>query len=300
MVKAWMQNRDDFENENSLVGYLSSQLSRGRLSLVLGAGVSTAFGMPDWPGLLRRLYDEQGIDLPQSYSYARQAEHLREACYRDDHGGFAAAVRTALYRDVDASFEQLRSNGTIAAIGSLVMASCRGSVSEVITFNWDNLLELFLAYHGFVVNSVHSEQHWGGAEDVTVLHPHGYIPVAADEPSSSEIVFDQLSYSSVIGDSARPWRQRLLSIMRTHTCLFIGLSGDDPNLDSLLVACQPEHASLREHTAFWGVRFTDSNDAVEAGFWERRGVFCHAVSDYITALPNFLFLICQEAARKRF
>lgn len=179
------------------------------------------------------------------------------------------------------------------------MASSRGSVSEVITFNWDNLLELFLSYHGFVTDSVYEETHWANSVDVTVLHPHGYIPINSKEKCSADIVFDQLSYSNVIGDTSRPWRQRLLTILRTHTCLFIGLSGDDPNLDSLLCSCKPQHASRGENTLFWGVRLSTSTDEIEANIWENRGIFCKIVSNYEQELPEIIFNICQRAALKR-
>lgn len=299
MVKAWMQSRDDFDSEDSLRQYLATQLSRGRLSMLIGAGVSTAFGLPDWRGLLERLFGNRGEVPPQRYSLTRQAEHYRDKFHQGDDVGFIKSVHDALYHGVDASFEKLRTSKTLAAIGSLVMASCRGSIAEVVTFNWDNLLELYLAYHGFVTGSLATETHWAGVYDVSVLHPHGFIPFRLEDGASEGIVFDQISYSAVIGDEARPWRQRLLSIMRRHTCLFIGLSGDDPNLDSLLCVCQPEHASQHEKTAFWGARFTTSADPVEHGFWEKRGVYCKVLGDYENGLPDFVFSVCQEAAMRR-
>ena len=296
-VKASMQSRDDFDDDDDLIAYLARQLVNGRLALVLGAGLSVPFGLPDWPSLLKKLYSMRRSRPPKGLSLTRQAEDYRNHYFKSDRAGFIQAVHDGLYDKMSVDFDLLRQNATLGAIGALVMASRRGSVSEVITFNWDDLLELYLGYHGFAVRHVFEETHWNSRSDVTILHPHGFIPYdLASQPSSSDLVFDQMSYSEVCGDDKRPWRQRMLSTMRTHSCLFIGLSGEDANLDSLLCACGPQHAAIKENTVFWGVRFTTSRSRAEQRSWERRGVYCKRVANYESGLPEFLFAICQRAA----
>jgi hypothetical protein len=298
MAKVEMAKRSEFDNPKRLREYLARQLDRGRLALVLGAGISTAFRLPSWKQLLVRLYAQQKAKPPKTSDLKYQADYFRVTYFKGNKTRFIAAVRNALYQGIKINFQDLRRNATLGAIGSLVMASQRGSAAEVITFNWDNLLELYLEYHGFVTRSAPDERHWAGRADVSVLHPHGYIPYGTGK-TSTEIIFDQTSYADVIGKEEKPWRQKLLTTFRSHTCLFIGLSGTDDNLISLLQTCKPQHASRNENTAFWGITFTTSTDKAQATLWEQRGVYSKTISSYQTELPKILFEICQEAARQR-
>jgi hypothetical protein len=299
MAKFEMAKRAEFDDPSMLRRYLAKQLGRGRLALVLGAGISTAFKLPGWKELLERLYALRGTRPPKGTDLKQQADYFRVTYFKNDKKGFIEAVKEALYQGVSVSFQDLRHSATLGAVGSLVMASQRGNVSEVITFNWDNLLELYLEYHGFVTLSATAERHWGGRADVSVLHPHGYIPYGPDEKSSDDIIFDQTSYGDVIGKEEKPWRQKLLTIMRSHTCLFVGLSGTDDNLVSLLQTCKSQHASRKENSLFWGATFTTSDDRAQAILWEEKGVYSKKISNYNTDLPEILFGICQEAAQLR-
>ena len=296
MTRLSMATLDDWQQESTLLRFLSAQLVSGSLALVLGAGVSDHFGLPGWPLLIKTLFSSKRSAVPRK-DPKRQAEDFRNQYYENDVPGFLKAVKLALYRDVKIDFESMRSHNTLAAIASLVMASRRGSASRVITFNFDDLLEIYLEYHGFVTLSVGERMHWSRAVDVTVLHPHGLLPYRGPRVASADIVFDQLSYTKAIGTKGSAWRQMLLSTMRTHTCLFIGLSGDDDNLDSLLERCMNQHASRLDNSLFWGVAFSTSEG--NGSFWRRRKVFLKQVDDYDRALPQFLFQICQGAAALR-
>jgi len=297
-----MDTRDDWDNNERLTEYLATQLMRGQLALLMGAGVSTNFGLPLWDELILRLYGSKR-KTPPLKTPELQARDFRTTYFPHDTSGFVDALRKVLYKGVAVDFDSLRKNGTLAAIGSLVMASQRGSASKVITFNWDDLLELFLEYHGFVTSSIGQEIHWVSSVDVAVLHPHGLIPFdpRATATDPEKIVFDQRSFSAIAGNDALPWRQHVLSIMRTHTCLFIGLSGYDQNLDSLLLKCKQEHA-IREdgnNTAYWGVTFVEKIDKGDSNAWNEVGVYYKKVSSYSVGLPSFLLGVCQAAVRLR-
>ncbi len=297
MLTANMVLRDDWEDRELRRGYLASQLCRGRLTLVLGAGVSIPFGLPGWSDLVRALFARVGEPLPSIEHTAEDlAEYLRHRQFENDWPGFIRLVHDALYDGVNADLIRLRSHPMLSAIGALGMSSRRGSTSEVITFNFDNLLELFLRYHGFVSSSVYADAHWAGYADVTVYHPHGWVPFDLKEGSSPTLIFDQQSYARVIGQDGNPWRQLVLTVLRRHTCVFVGISGRDMNLDSILETCRAQHVSRQENKPFWGITFSDSNDEVSRIKWESRGVFQVHVSNYETDIPDFLFGICQAAA----
>ena len=300
MGKAVMALHDDFDDRQQLVEYLARQLLFGRLAVVLGAGISRPFGLPDWNELVEGLFATRS-ESPPNGSPERQAEYYRLKYCSSDPKQLVDAIHDVLYSKVSADFASLRKNGTLAAIGSLVMASHRGSASEVLTFNFDNLLELYLAYHGFVTAPVFRESHWTQTADVTIYHPHGFIPFDADEEGSNgnEVVLDQSSYSAVVGKAENPWRQTALTILRRRTCLFIGLSGKDDNLDSMMMESREQHASRDENTLYWGITFSTSDDDCARRIWQERGVYYCKIEDYENDLPGFLFSICQNAATLR-
>jgi hypothetical protein len=293
-----ISTREEFQRWSTLREHLGWQLGRGRIALVLGAGISTGFGLPDWDSLLTELYKNHD-DEPREGADAKQvAEEFRLKYFSDDTSGFLDEVQETLYRGAKTTFRALHAQSTLGAIGAFVMASQRGSVSKVITFNWDNILELFLRYNGLVVQSVFEERHWAEACDVTIYHPHGFLPNDRSEERSSDIIFDRKSYSVFAAGSGRQWREIVERILLTHTCLFVGLSGRDDNLDSMLFAVKDGHAAGLEGIPFWGVAFGSGMSDIAPEQWEERGVFFQAVEDFVTDLPDRLFEVCQEAARE--
>ncbi len=292
-----MSTHADFATDDILRRYLAHQLLRGRVSLVLGAGISLHFGLPAWGNLIERLFESKGATPPAKHGVEDQAEYFRHTYYENEDDKLIDAIHAALYRDVKVDFLTLRQHATLAGVGALLMASRRGSASEVITLNYDDLLEIYLRYHGFVTESVFQEKHWAGYSDATVYHLHGFVPFDPNAERSENVVLDQQSYAKLAGRENSVWRQLALSIMRRRTCLFIGLSGDDRNLDSILNEVSETHASRRENTKYWGVVFsTDATNDVLRKRWQARNVFFKTVTDYDDDLPKFLFGICQDAA----
>jgi hypothetical protein len=294
MTSVVMPTRDDFSDEPTLIRYMASQLVRGRLALVLGAGISMPFGLPSWEILIERLFE--GKEKPDGdFSLQVLAEYYRRTFHDDDYEGYINAIHRALYKDCEVSLNAMRTNPTLSAVGALVMASRRGNVSNVITFNFDDLLETFLSYHGCVTKSLFDYPHWAEYSDVTVYHPHGMIPYDKEKGYSKSIIFDQLSYSEVIGKENKPWYQLIATIMRSHTSLFIGLSGTDGNLDSMLASVHNEHAALLDRTPYWGLTFSTEDSVVRAGQWEQRGIYYKGTANYEEKLSKFIFSVCQEA-----
>jgi hypothetical protein len=292
-----MSRRSDFESETKLIQFLAGQLLRGRLAIFLGAGISKPLGLPMWSTLLNRMFKAKHSAPDKSKRLEEQATLFRAKYYANDYVGYVKAIHNSLFlkKSIRVDFDSLHQNKTLSAIGSLVMASHRGSVTSVVSFNFDNLLELYLKYHGYVVRSVVEQDAWAEVADVIVLHPHGYIPFRDLQHASTKLIFDRSSYVGVIGNDKNPWRQQLLCILRTHTCLFIGLSGDCDNLLSLLQDAQTSHASLKHNSAYWGIAFTTAKSD-PADIWEPNMVFRKVIANYESELPYILFSICQEAA----
>lgn len=293
-----LNTKEAWAHRDAVVDHLSGQLAKGRLALFLGAGVSAFYGLPDWDTLVARLCAMNGEGVPAKVGDPiDRIEALRIRHYKGRAPEFLKDVWAALYEGVALDFETLRSNRLLSAIGSLAMASKRGSASKIITLNYDDLLELYLEYHGFVVDSIHVEKHWVGGGDVTIHHPHGLLPLEATRPGSDAIVLGTRDYLHVMGQDSL-WKPVLQSIMRTHTTLYIGLSGSDRHQQQLVEELTRTHAAGGERLAYHGVRFATERGEDAETIMEDFGVHTQVLGSW-DELPSFLFEICQNARRFR-
>jgi hypothetical protein len=286
---------DVWRDESWLKDFLAKQLTLGRLSLVLGAGVSMGLGLPSWQVLVDSLYARAGQTLVDGQSLEVAAERLLNTGFGGDRVKFAEAIRLALYEPIKSHPRLAETSELMASLGALVMSSSRGRVSNVVTFNFDNLLEEHLESRGFVVRSIDALPAWSDVGDVTVLHPHGLLPRDTDIAIRRGVVFTQHDFAAIIGKEKDLWRQKVTEILRSHTCLFIGVSGGDMNLVSMLQSSGPEHCSRPD--AFWGVRFSGPSDPM-SGQWEARGLVNVSLSAH-SFLPAWLLDVCQRAAKLR-
>jgi hypothetical protein len=291
-----MQDRDQWEERSSLIDFLADQLNGSRLGIVLGAGASMGFGLPSWDKLLHSAFVAAGKTPPSTTDNELLADSLLAQLGGDDLL-LAGTVRTALYKEFDPSFPTMTTNRLLAAIGALTMASARGHVARVFSFNYDDVLEKYLRNFGFDVARVHALPQWSSDADVTVYHVHGLLPCDPREPTSSGIVLARCHFDKVVGKDSNLWRQLMLQNLSSATCLFIGLSGSDQNLTSVLTDVNPIHVSKNENHLFWGVRFSDQENDPLKSSWEMRGVYQHTLA--YPDLPSFLLEVCQKAASKR-
>jgi hypothetical protein len=287
-----------WEDEDLLQNHLGTQLLAGRMALVLGSGISQPFGLPGWEALLDGLYATAAVPRPQELTTNQQAElFLIEHCDRDKTR-YRAIIKKVLYANLDIS--SWAANPALVGIGALAMSSARGNAGNIITFNFDDILEMYLESHGFVVDSVVESKFWDSNADVQVYHPHGLLAFRPEVTDSASIVLEQMAFSAALhGEPGRLWRSKMLGILRTNTCLFIGLSGADSNLESFLYECRNDHVAYRDELAYWGVRLTTSNSDAEDQIWAERGVATWRLADYNKALPSFLLAICRTAANLR-
>lgn len=285
-----MSDPSAYESPN-LEKFLAEQLTKGRLALVLGAGASFGFGLPKWDVLVDRVLDNTGCSprLPGATNEALADEAWR-ACGKDEIR-FAGAVRASLFQGYDARFETLIANPLMRALGAMATPSSRGHVSKIISFNFDDLLQTYLEYYGFVVHPVVEQPAWEARADTGVLYQHGRLPHDVSKPVS-QIVFTRSHFDRIAIDVTNAWRRASIQILSSHTCLFIGLSGDDQNLRTMLMEVFPQHASKSMNHLYWGVRFSTNDHNTEA--WKDVGVVQHTLRDH-SEIPGFLLDICQRA-----
>lgn len=291
-----MRDPTFFALRENLTTYLAEQLLKGRLCLGLGAGVSMALTLPSWDDLTAAVAAEAGLPFTPGIQNEILAQQSL-ARLNGDRLRLGKIVRAALYNGYDSSLRGLVTHPLLVALGSLCIGSRRGSVRHIVTFNFDDLLEEYLRYYGFLAESVDRVPTWESRADVRVYHIHGLLPRDPSVPVRQPIVFTQADYDAVVGVATNDWRRTVLNVFASNTCVFIGLSGNDKNLTSLLSEVRKIHASSKRHDAYWGVRFSNSAEDPFLDLWKTHGVYQITVPTY-EDVPVWLLDICQEAARR--
>jgi hypothetical protein len=289
-----MQTPRAFGNSHELKRFLAEQLYLGRLAVVLGAGASQGFGLPDWDTLITNMILKASAIIPHGLTSEQQAEEIWRTCCDSDDIKFAELVRDTLYEKSDTSMHTLRHYALLTSLAALVAPSGRGRAAHVITYNFDDILETYLKYLGYTVDSVVRQPSWNSRADVRVFHPHGLLPSRIESLVEQGIVFTQLDYDRIHKKDVVVWQSLLFNLLCSCTCLFIGLSGKDDNLMRSLASVNPEHVRRTDGHFYWGVRFTKNDDPLK-GIWETRGVFQQIVADW-DSVPDWILSICQEAA----
>lgn len=194
-------------------------------------------------------------------------------------------------------YQNLLKNELLIAIGALLMGTKRGSIAEVITYNFDDVLEWYLNLNGFVVDIVTDPLALTKNADVTIYHPHGFLPFSDEFSPGESIVFDETSFNRRIGNTGdSPWRDRLRILLSTKKAIFIGLSGDDPTFGPSLERVQSE-VKDRDIIGYW-FRKSPSNRDQEISDKNNK-ILPIYVDDY-SDIPGFLLEITQMASKAVF
>ncbi|WP_436515935.1 SIR2 family protein [Ekhidna sp. To15] len=213
-------------NENQLKDIVSSHLDGGTLSVVLGAGASSGFGLKNWVNLVNELMQKTGIDKDikdgtdpdklakdiDSWKFTSETnssilkEYTQKA--KDKLGdSYLETVKDLLYDGVLFDFSTVANNkNLLIAISSLCLRQRRGRVSKVLTYNFDCILEWYLSTIGTDVSIVSLNSLIERDNDVEVLHVHGYLPdktaklVGDLGEMTDDIVFSQDEFDDVAYD----------------------------------------------------------------------------------------------------
>ncbi len=294
-----LKEEKNWTDDQKVLNFLADRLQEGNLMIFLGAGVSNFYGMPDWANLLENITNngkKHSIAF-QGHSFPSWAEEIQHELFPDDKPAFNAAIHSALYPDEQfENFDlyKIADNKTLRSIGALCHGSRRGFVQKIITLNYDCLLEAYFKFHGVDFQEIYEETFAEKRADVTIYHPHGYLPHANISNIKSEnIVITRDDYEQA---SSSRWEDSLHTLLRTHFTLFIGLSGADDRVSNLISKSKECNPYITNHELpYCGYRIA-SEDAPMKQQWERRGVYCKEVKNLSDEIPKFLFEICRVAA----
>ena len=210
--------------------------------LFLGAGVSISADMPSWEKLLEGLMSEvKQLKEPTLSAFKEMSSHVLEEC-GDSYLIMARYLQTAIHQYNDTTnFSELiqkhlyggtKTSRLLEVLSSIIQQK---KVNEVITYNFDNILEQALEAKGLIstedFTSISKDAEIKSHNTLPIYHVHGIIP---EEGPTDTVVFSEEEYHYRYANSYH-WSnvEQLHALSRMH-CFFVGLSMSDPNLRRLL------------------------------------------------------------------
>ncbi|PTT34817.1 hypothetical protein DBR23_25230 [Acidovorax sp. HMWF018] len=287
---------DDWkEQRKSVTSAVRESYISGRFSLLLGAGVSSSAGLPDWDTLLNSLFvsmlTEDGvggknadqdqiasivkrlrhIDGPSAITLARYIRKGITADSQSEQGKFIEAVTQQLYGLRNKKFSL--SSPLIKSIANLCAPTRTGAkVRAVLTYNFDDLIEKEIESRGFSYKSIFEEVDIASTEELPIYHVHGFLPENRGKYQNinkTTLVFSEEGYHHIYRE-AYHWSNLIqLNSLKETTCLMVGLSLTDPNLRRLLEISakstdRPKHFAFMKRITYDNFSTEDGKPAVRA------------------------------------
>lgn len=270
-AKTRIKSEDDYYFEHAkktdwkdvrreIIEEASAIVKQGNNVMFLGAGVSASAKMPSWKDLLKNLMAEVKMLKGDSLkAFVELDTHIYREC-GDSNLIMARYLETAIQLgDKKADFMKLiqrhlySKNHSSELLTDLALIVKARKADEVITYNFDDILEQELANQGLkeTVNftTVARDAEVADHNNLPIYHVHGIIPEHAD--TSDTVVFSEKEYHDRY-KNAYHWSnvEQVHAMMRKH-CFFIGLSMQDPNLRRLLDTARSMNATDKpSHYAF--------------------------------------------------
>ena len=206
----------------------------GRVVFFCGAGISRPAGLPDFGGLVQRLFQQAGepsdkteSDLIKQGQFDRAIGHYERRIQEE-----RTTTRRGLPSILSGDLTKRRALTTHLAL--LTLGRSRNGGLKLVTTNFDTLFEDAVSRYCLPTPTIYHDPPtrlcWDG-----VVHLHGRMPV---KPSVDDL--DQLVLSD--GDFGQAyltqgWAARFVAgLFRDYTLCFVGYSIDDPVLRYMTAA----------------------------------------------------------------
>jgi hypothetical protein len=242
--------------------HMRRQLHLGRFGLVLGAGLSKTFDLPDWPELVNRIAADSDVKAKSflrrfttkaSLSYKTELlyQHFRkleaDKCTSEKLHSLEFENRTLakwlricakhLYKDSRNNvLHMLKKHPYLSHLIPIIQ-----DTPLTVTYNFDDILECALS------KKKRSDDKSRGFEQVTnpwmqfrrpkcvVYHPNGVIPSTLMELPHDRFIFSESSFAKQKVGASQSDNSFLVNHFCKNTCLIIGSSLEDETLRNVLV-----------------------------------------------------------------
>lgn len=255
-LKSELPELNKRESKFSNISKIQEYYKSNNLVLVLGAGVSMDFGIPNWNTLLQKLllktiqeYDKASNLLAELFNDVFSPSPLIAGRYLQNHfdeikgkdRNFIEAVRNALYENI----ERNKSTNLLDEILNYCISPGKSpNLDCIITYNYDDILEEKLSELNFEVpfKSIYATGMNPEYGELPIYHVHGYLPRKAKLTDQNTITLGEATYHDQYLNTYN-WNNLVqLNKFIEKNCVFIGSSLTDPNIRRLLDIA-------RKHTA---------------------------------------------------
>ncbi|WP_368646735.1 SIR2 family protein [Castellaniella ginsengisoli] len=244
-------------------------------TIAVGAGVSASSGLPSWKTLLRKIastyFYHWEFDIERGKSSSRRpprdlsiafwedmfwSDSAKEAAdslvATEDALRAAQMIKTSVrprdwnYLVRKALYGSSRFNPSELLLAIAGVCSIPGCEVELLSYNYDNLVETALLAHGTHATSIYEPAQKRIAGTVPIYYPHGYlkqdggptVPIVLGEEDYNEYAVDQYGWQNTVQ----------LGLFSRSTTIFIGFSLVDPHVRRLLWVAKQGGGKL--HYAF--------------------------------------------------
>ena len=293
-----INSHSDYERNPFLaVEDIARLLHYGSLMLFLGSGVSTGFGLPSWQHLITRILGKGDDSIFLDELVKKSDKDLAKLIDKEDDGSdaYVAKVYNALYYDVSSELsEQLSRSPLLLAVAALLTGSCRGHVSSVVTYNYDDLLSQYLQMLGYRVCIRKKYSDFSTWADVEINHVHGYLPQSKQGASrANELILSDKSYRERRSSIDSGWSLYVERGLYSKNGLFLGLSGDDSAILDLLKRAKNNIERSEDYTGYWIM----TPSAYERNYESILDVGMCPIRLEKEKFPCFVFAVCKQAVR---
>ncbi len=281
--------------------YLSKYLNKGYLGLLLGAGASKALNLPSWSELVVSLAKEHITGFVDKGSYSNsELKQLTQKIKRNisPKQAYLDSVKNHLYKGVSFDFHTANKE-LLIALGSLIVGKYRGNVENIITYNFDSVLEWYLSTNGLKVDVISKSDLLFNRADVHVTHIHGYLPHDDNHERETDLIFAEEEFVDRMMEENNYWKDHLYEYFRKHVFLSVGLSAS-----SLVNDVRPYLRNLDKwydqekvnRGMPYGIAFisTDSDPEDQRILLEQGIITCRLEHDQV---PATIFGIAQRAIK---
>jgi hypothetical protein len=265
---------------------LAADVDAGGVTLIVGAGITLAHGVPSWLELVRGACARVGYRPrasewlgdprcePPNTLYLQLALEEVEHALRNEHRrhrnpvlaarrAFADLLATELY----GALRRPASGGSLATIAAVLRADQKRAqrrITRVITFNADDLLER-VANRGHdpraepvvwpVARAHHHPRRSAGAHGrppIPVYHVHGFLPRDRRRNAADFLVFTDAQYWASMANPLSLANRVFANALHDSHCIFVGLSMTDLNISRWLGMHANDVESARLSDLDWG------------------------------------------------
>lgn len=241
---------------------LNKTYDDGKLVLVLGSGISTECGLPDWDTLLQKLLlkiefneddsEDQSLIIANIYNKIFNPSNLISGRYiRNNYQRYSANNKNISFEEfVRNSLYEEKINDE-ASILKEIFQFCIGghggpTIDSIITYNFDDLLERYLDRKNIPFKAIYSEGMSYTRRQTPIYHVHGFLPRGVLNKDHKIILSEDmyhLQYNDIYS-----WSNLLqINTFKDKTCLFIGFSLIDPNSRRLLDIAMKQRGNMEKY-----------------------------------------------------